>query len=46
MPAEAGSVANSTPAAFSASMVTSTAIVYDRLRMFGATDSGTSAVPG
>ena len=27
------------------SRVTSTAIVYERLRMFGATDSGISAVP-
>jgi hypothetical protein len=38
--------ANSTPAASWLSIVASTAIVYDRFLMFGATDSGTSEVPG
>ena len=38
--------ANSTPAASGLSMVTSTPTVYERFLMFGATDSGTSAMPG
>ena len=36
----------STPPASAVSISTSAAIVYERLRMFGATDSGISAPPG
>ena len=46
MPAEPGTCEKSTPDASDVSMSASTATVKERFRMFGATDSGTSAQPG
>ena len=43
---EPGPAGEQDPLASGASMVTSTATVYERLRMFGATGSGTSAQSG